>query len=219
MRSFKSAWSVYVAVVAGLLAAAAPSSAQQTRDFYTGMQTGIGYSAVLPDAMLGISVWRHIPSLGFGVFVDAQRSHTNLSGDATYCPPRISPPTTPACTVRVVENEAGLLRNYRHAMVDNDEYLVFNVGGILPLTEEFALVLGAGMARHRAFREYTEIPVEDEDFQVSPTGSYIAPFETEGEWKPQLVSGMLFRAGNSFVIRFGYDTEVSGLGMGLYFAF
>lgn len=219
MRRCMSAWSLYAVAVAVFLAVAAPSAAQQHRDFHSGMETGIGYSGVLPDAAIGVSVWRHIAALGFGIFADAQMSHTRIGNDPTYCPARISPPTTPVCTVRAVETEAGLLRNYRHPMVDSDEYLVFNVGGMLPLTDEFAIMLGAGMARHREYREYSEIPVADEDFQVSPTGSYFAPFEAEPEWKPQLVTGMLFRAGNNFVVRFGYDTEVAGLGAGLYLAF
>lgn len=210
---------VATAVIGFLLATASTAVAQAPRDFHSGIETGIGFSGVLPDAMAGVGAWRLFPGLGFGVFVDAQITPTDIRGESTYCPARVSPPNTPVCTVGAVEDDSGLALNYRHPILDGDEFLILNAGGVLPLTGEFALMLGAGMARHHAYREFTEIPTELEEFQVSPTGAYFAPFTARPEWTLQGVAGMLFRAGDHFVARFGYSTATSGLGVGLYVAF
>jgi hypothetical protein len=185
------------------------------RDFSQGMTSGIGYSGVLPDAMLGVGAWRLFPELGFGLFVDAKRSSGSVEGLENYCPPATRPPNLERCTVETVQRQWPVDFPLR----DVEEYRIVNAGVIRPLTSTFAILGGVGAARRHVFREFTEMIPDDEDWRVSDYGAYYAPLTEAPEWGIQGVVGILLRAGNHLVFRAGYETAPGGFGVGVYLAF
>lgn len=179
-----------------------------SRNFNTGMTTGIGYTPVIPAALLGAGVYKFFGSSGIGVFADWKMTPTSLSGDHEYCPPAIA-----ECTVAWVEfNEPFHLR-----IKDVDEWLVFNAGAVYAVTPEFALMLGGGAVRQTRYFEFLDESDELAD-RVTETGRYYVDDPGTTGWKPQVVGGLLIRAGSRVVFRFGYETAVSGVSMGGYFA-
>jgi hypothetical protein len=188
---------------------------QETRDFHQGIRFGAGYAAVYPDAALGVSAFMNVPSRRFGIFADAKMTPGTVQDEPNFCPPPTRPPNLPRCTVETVQFEWPIDFPLR----DVKEFLIFNAGGFYSITDEFAILLGAGWVRRHDFREFTEMVPDDEDWRVSETGAYYAPYTEEGVWGAQGVLGLLFRAGNHLVFRFGVETEPSGIAVGIYWAF
>jgi hypothetical protein len=189
--------------------------AQEVRDFHQGMRFGIGYAAVYPDAALGASAFMNFPARRFGLFADVKMTPGTVQDEPSFCPPPTRPPNLDRCTVETVQFEWPVDFQLR----DVNEFLIFNAGGFYSITDEFAILLGAGWVRRHDFREFTEMVPDDEDWRVSDTGAYYAPFTEEGVWGAQGVLGLMFRAGNNLVFRFGVDTEPSGFAVGIYWAF
>lgn len=187
---------------------AAPLTAQNARpqrDFNAGLRTGVGYSGVMPDAILGIGAY-HLFRGPMGVFADLKA--TAISGirhDDEYCPPAIT-----QCT-------AGWVVSERNDQLVNDprEWLAFNAGIVYAFTPEFALLLGGGMARESRFREYFDDNV-DPDLRVTFSGAYFVDDDVGPEWKPQAVGGVLLRAGRNLAFRVSYESAIGGLGVGAY---
>jgi hypothetical protein len=99
---------------------------------------------------------------------------------------------------------------------DEDEWLMLNFGGVYALAPEFAIMVGGGAVRKRQIREYL---VESEQLWITPTGTYFVSRDGDGDsWTPQAVVGGLFRASSSLAFSFAYETGVSGLTVGLYWA-
>ena len=194
----------FLAPGAGELEAQGPP----TQNFRAGMTTGIGYAAVIPAALLGAGAYKFFGSSGVGVFADWKMTPTSLTGDSEYCPPGIT-----ECTVTWVN----LNKPFHVRIKDVDEWLVFNAGAVYAVTPEFALMLGGGMVEQTRFHEFLDLS-EDPADRVTPTGRYYVDDPGASGWKPQVVGGLLIRAGSRFVFRFGYETAVSGVSVGGYFA-
>ncbi len=179
--------------------------ANRRADFEGGMRTGIGYSAVIPDVMAGVGAWHLFGSGRFGVFADAKKSFPGLEDDGDYCPPAI-----PSCTVPDVERD-----RLDPKLRDVDEYLIFNLGGVIRVGGEIAFLLGIGPVRHARFREYFD-SANDPEFLITQDGSYWAPHEPASEWTAQAVVGTLIRLSNRIVLRFGYERGPGGISFGGY---
>jgi hypothetical protein len=186
-----------------LVAASAPAvEGQLRRDFHSGMRTAIGYSGVLPDAVAGVGVWNMVAG-PFGVFADAKMTPTSRRDHAMHCPPVLE-----TCTVEYVESQ------YIHNIIrDDDEYMIFNVGGMYAITPEFMFMLGGGAARTRTVREY----FDEAEEPITETGQYFVDHQAEPETELQLVAGMMIRAGDRIAFRFGYETAPGGMSLGGYF--
>lgn len=184
------------------LSAAAKADAQIRRDFHSGMRTAIGYSGALPAAAAGVGVWNMV-STQFGIFADAKMTPTSRRDHAMHCPPTLTP-----CTVAQVEAERNDL-----IIRDDDEYVIFNAGGMYAITREFMFMLGGGLARTRSVREYFD---ESED-PITETGQYFVDHQPDPETTLQLVAGMMIRAGDRLAFRFGYETAPGGMSLGGYF--
>lgn len=214
MTFFRSAIALALCTLAAMSAAHAGAQQELTgRHFGEGFRTGIGYAGVLPDAAIGGSAWQLLTDR-VGMFVDAKFTPSSLTGDADYCPPAATAPA--AVTSCAVEPVHAHWRDF--AVRDESEYLIFNAGAMYILTDEFALLLGAGMARHRRIREYFEnIDWEQgEEPRISRFGRYYVPHEESPGFSPQLVVGGLFRIGSRVALRFGYETAPGGISIGGY---
>ncbi len=192
-------------LVGGSLHAQAPP---QGRTFGSGMMTGIGYTAVMPDVMAGVGIWRFLGDRRIGVFSDFKATLPSIERNRGYCPPEILD-----CRVAWVERERNDL-----AIRDIDEYVIFNLGGLWALTPEFALLLGAGPVRRSLYREFFH-DEEDQEARITDSGGYYVPHDPRSSWAGQVVVGVLVRMGQNLVFRFGYETEPGGMSLGGYWVF
>ncbi len=199
-------------VVAGLLWTL-PAQAQQQMDFLDGISTAIGYTAVLPDVLVGAGVVHLLNGRRFGVFGEAKYTHDSVTDRSNYCPAGARPPVVPECSIGAVQARWNDI-----PLRDLDEHVLVNAGAVLVLTPELALMLGAGMARSRRIREFSENinRLEGEEPRVSELGVYFVPEEESPGWSPQLVAGALFRAGPRLLFRVGYETAPGGMAIGGY---
>jgi hypothetical protein len=186
-----------------LMAGATAPLTAQGRDFHSGMKTGIGYTAALPDVHAGVGIWRMIGDTPFGIFADAKMTVGSRQDEPTYCPAVITP-----CTVETVETQRNDL-----FIRDLDEYRIANAGAMYAITPEFAFMLGAGVAQKRSVREYFD---EEED-PITATGQFFVDHAEDASTEIQAVVGMLIRAGNRLAFRFGYETAPGGMSLGAYF--
>lgn len=202
--------SVSVATLALLLASAGAVATQQAprRTFESGMRTGIGYTAVMPDAMAGIGAWHLFGSGRLGAFADAKLSHPDLTKDEEYCPPAISPCT--AATVRATRPEIWLQ--------DKDQFLIVNAGLVINATPEISFLAGAGPVRRARYTEFASIALDPDEF-ITNSGAYWVPEAPRTVWEVQAVVGMLMRLSGRIVVRFGYETAPGGMSAGGYLAF
>jgi hypothetical protein len=191
-----------VLMVVMLVSSSGSADAQVSRDFHTGMRTGIGYSAVFPDVVAGVGAWHILAGRSFGIFADAKMTVSDLRNDPLHCPSVITP-----CTVEAVES----VRNDIFIR-DDDEYRIFNIGGIYAITGEFMLLLGAGAVQSRTVREY----FDDSEDPITETGTYFVDHETDPDLSMQIVGSMIMRAGNRLAFRFGYETAPGGMSLGAY---
>jgi hypothetical protein len=196
-----------LAILAAPLAAG-PLGAQvkEPRDFRSGLRTGFGYSAVLPDAIYGLGAFHFAGQRPVGVFVDMHL--TALSGirhDKEYCPAGIV-----ECT------NAWVLDNRNDMNVgETKEWLAFNAGLAYALTPEFAVLFGAGMARETIFQEFFD-ETADGAVRLTDSGSYYVENDAAPSWKPQAVIAILMRGGRNLAFRLGYETALGGLDLGAY---
>lgn len=191
-----------------LLAAAAPVDAQTprpSRAFGSGMKYGIGYSAAIPEAVLGVGGFAFLGESRLGLFADAKITVPSLSNDDYYCPPAINP-----CTVDFVEEN----RNDNELQVI-DEWLAFNGGVMYAVTPELAFLGGVGIVRKTQFREFFHDEIDPAE-RVTPTGGYYVDDDAGSGWEPQAVFGALFRAGARLAFRVGYETAPGGMSVGAY---
>jgi hypothetical protein len=179
---------------------------REQRDFRSGIRTGVGYSAVLPPAVYGLSAFHFAGSRPVAVFADVRV--TALSGirnDDTYCPAGIA-----ECT------NAWVLAHRNDQHVDEaTEWLAFNAGLGYALTPEFAVLLGAGMARKTLFQQFFD-ETTDGAVRLTDDGSYYVEDDRAPSWKPQAVIAMLMRGGRNLAFRLGYETALGGLELGVY---
>lgn len=196
------------AAVALLLAAGAVgrAEAQATRDFRSNVRLGIGYSGALPNAVAGAGAFVLLGQSRIGFFADAKMTQPRLSQHHNFCPPALG-----ECNVSWVSAN----RNDYHAR-DEDEWLVFNGGVMYALTNEFAVMLGGGMARREGVREYVH-DEPDVEARITLEGTYFVPLNTDPEWTAQAVIGALIRATNRVAFSVGHETGPGGLTVGLYF--
>ena len=179
------------------------------RTFEQGMRTGIGYTGAIPDAAVGVGAWHLFGSGRFGVFADAKTTFPSKRDSGDYCPDELT-----SCTVPDIEAERGFDIKLREI----DEYLLFNLGGVITVSPEVAFLVGAGPVRHSRIREYYDGST-GADFLITEDGSFYVPHDPPSSWSAQVVVGTLIRLGNRIVLRFGYERGPGGISFGGYWAF
>lgn len=185
------------------------------RGFHGGMNTGIGYSGVLPEVAAGAGAWHFFGSSRIGVFTDAKFTTGSFTGESDYCPDAIE-----VCTLAWVQQNRP--EDPMPPIRDQDEWLLVNAGGMYALSPEFAIMIGGGAARLRRVFELVDwLALEEERPPgaelITPSGRYFVDQEVDPTWQAQLVLGMLFRAGNNLAFRAGYETAPGGMSLGVYF--
>jgi hypothetical protein len=199
--------SLLIAALA-LAAGAGPLDAQTPRParaFGSGMKYGIGYTAAVPEAVLGLGGFAFFGESRLGAFADFKITVPSLSNDDFYCPAPIDP-----CTVDFVEAN----RNDNELQVI-DEWMLFNGGVMYAVTPELAFLAGAGIVRKTVFREFFH-DEQDPAERITPTGGYYVDDDEGSGWEPQFVGGVLFRAGPRLAFRIGYETAPGGMSVGAY---
>jgi hypothetical protein len=181
-------------------------------NFRTGSSTGIGYKGLMPDALAGVGAWHIFGGTPFGIFADAKLKPSSVADKDTYCPPRLLAQTG-ECT-----NEA--VNAHRNDLYLNDEteWLTVNAGGMYVLSDEFAIMLGAGVARSKRFSQYVD-ETEQIEARITPSGRYIVPWTGGEVTEAQATLGLLFRAGPRVSFSFGYETAPKQMAVGLYVIF
>jgi hypothetical protein len=184
-------WSGLLAL-AVLLAGAEAAAAQGTsgQQGY-GIQriTGVGYTGVLPEALLGAGVIHFFPGRAIGLFADWKMTYESLTD---------SPAFLPDLDINTVTDPVVRAEN---------EWLVFNGGVLVQVSPDFALMGGLGLADRRRIYEFIDLAGEFSYLVEDP--------ETSG-WKRNVVFGLLFRGGNDISFRFGLESGPRRLSVGAY---
>ena len=187
--------------------AVAPLDAQTrpSRAFGSGMRYGFGYTAAVPEAVLGAGGFAFLGESRVGVFADFKLTVPSLTGDDDHCPPALT-----FCTIDFVTSE----RNDAELQTI-DEWMLFNGGAMVAITPELVVMGGAGIARRTRFREFFH-DEQDPSERITPTGGYYVDDDDGSGWEPQFVGGVMFRAGPRLAFRFGYETAPGGMSIGAY---
>jgi hypothetical protein len=202
-----------VLVMLVLVAAAATDAAAQNipeRNFYTGMRRAVGYSGQVPEALLGVGAWAFLGESRFGVFVDGKMTYPKYSSHSNYCPPALQ-----TCSVEWVEANRLSGDNADFIIRDENDWFILNGGMAYAVAPEFAVMVGAGMARRSRVREYLD-DEESAELRITESGSYFAP-HGDTKWEPQAVASVMMRASNYIAFSFGVETGPRGMTVGLYF--
>jgi hypothetical protein len=203
VRSLRTAATVLVLTGTCTFSAAAQDGTP--RNFHSGMAWGFGYSGTIPEAYAGAGGWHFLKGRGIGVFADGKITVPSFTGHRNFCPASLQ-----QCSITWVEQN----RN-DFAITDENEWLIINGGGMYAFTPEFALMLGAGMARLKRVREYVD-PEEDSSIRITEQGNYYVPHDPEHSWTAQGVVGLLLRAGNRLALSLGYETAPRGMTIGVF---
>jgi len=151
--------------------------------------TGLGYTGVLPEALIGAGVIHFFEGRGLGFFADWKMSHQSL---------RDSPAFLPDLDINTVTDPVVRTEN---------EWLVFNGGILVQVSPDFALMGGLGLADRRRIYEFIDLAGEFSYLVQDP--------ETSG-WKRNVVFGLLFRGGSDVSFRFGLESGPRRMSVGAY---
>lgn len=151
--------------------------------------TGLGYTGVLPEALIGAGVFHFFAESSFGIFADWKMTHNSL---------RDSPAFLPDLDINTVTDPVVRTEN---------EWLVFNGGILFQINPDFALMGGLGLADQRRIYEFIDLAGEFSYLVQDP--------ETSG-WKRNVVFGLLFRGGNDVSFRFGLESGPRRMSVGAY---
>lgn len=152
--------------------------------------TGVGYTAVFPEALLGAGVLHFFSSGTWGVSGDWKMSSGDLRDHGAYREP---PPDQ--TTLDPV-------------MKTTDQWQVFNVAIMRVLSDEMAIMLGWGLAERVRIHEHIDTQREE---------SYYTQNRKESGWMGNPMVGLLFRGGRSVAFRFGLERGPRRLSSGVYF--
>lgn len=201
MRRVAGSWCT-LAAAAVLMATMAGGAAAQGRAISNPdnpMKTGIGYHGVFPVAKLGIDAWHFIGATRFGVFANAKATFPTWRSKSHYCPE-----TLESCSTEDVRDTGGSILYLR----DRTDWMLLNAGAMYALSPDFALRVGAGVARRRPVAEFV-----DESHEVIANSTFLVPYPND-RWDVQYVGSILLRVSNSLALTFGYETEPRGLALG-----
>jgi hypothetical protein len=175
-----------------LPAAHASLSAQASRagdGFGESRVFGIGYSAVIPEANLGASLFYFPASARIGFFADAKMTPRSLRDQ-----PAFVGDVTPA------DVRDPLLRT-------TSEWRVLNAGVAVPVSPDFVILLGGGAAHLREILEFVDLAGEF---------SYLGEDPSRTGWGGNAVFGLLIRGGREVGFRFGLESAPRKLSVGVY---
>jgi hypothetical protein len=113
----------------------------------------------------------------------------------------------------ITELETDLSPERRFATLTNEEWRVFNLSLVRPITTEAPLLIGGGIAHHATIREYRDLGKPEH----LRGGTYFLEDEAASGWRPTALVGLLFRGGESVVFAAGFDWAPRSLTLGILY--
>ena len=168
------------------------------------MRGGFGWAGTLPDALLGAAGFYMFQGNRWGVYVDAKIPHDSLKRSANF---------QGNLTIAQVESE--FPANRRIPIFVVEEWRLFNVGFVRPLTEETAIVLGGGVAHFSAVQEYSD----EGEMPLTRSGFYFVEDELRSGWEPNLLVSAMFRVGTSIAFNAGFEWAPKSFTFALLYTF
>jgi hypothetical protein len=170
----------------GALAAQIPRSGD---GFGESRVLGMGYSAVIPEANMGVGLFYFPASSKVGFFADAKMTPRSLRDQPGFLG-----------HVNPIEVRDPLLRT-------TNEWRVLNAGIALPLNPDFVILLGGGAAHLREILEFVDLAGEF---------SYLGEDPSRTGWRSNAVLGLMIRGGREIGFRFGLESAPRKLSVGVY---
>lgn len=204
MRRSYPAWPLfsYALCLLGVALTSAPAVAQRVIPPQTRPQFGIGYVANAPDAMAGGAAYVILPGAGgIGLYVDAKfdvNKPTSQRGyDATATSLQVA--SMPGSTYRSTEGG----------------WQSFNVAVIRPLTAQFWIYAGAGVA------QLTRYDLYDVNIASNVGFGGVAWVENPAtsETRTNVLAGIMTRLSSHLTAQFGYESQPKGVTVGVTLRF
>ena len=150
---------------------------------------GIGYSAVIPEANLGASLFYFPAASRVGFFTDAKMTPRSLRDQPAF-----------VGDVAPADVRDPVLRT-------TSEWRVLNAGVAVPVSPDFVILLGGGAAHLREILEFVDLAGEF---------SYLGEDPSRTGWNGNAVLGLLIRGGKEVGFRFGLESAPRKLSVGVY---
>lgn len=189
-------------VLAGMLLYSPPAAAQVTggQPLFTQMSTGVGWTGVVPDALLGAGVFQMLGGSGWGLYADGKMTHDRPSSRNGF----LEGETVATITAQYPDHIRG---------PERAEWLFLNLGIIRELTPQFALFGAGGVARHSVTREYFDPNAPGE--RITPSGIYYVENDRASlGWGATGMGGFLLRIGEPIVISAGFESNSQSITLG-----
>ena len=201
MSSFRraiAAATLPLCLTALILAAAAPAAGQQDPEALSRTQFGVGFVGNAPDALLGGGAYVILPRWGgIGLYVDAKFDYSNPTGERGW---------DASVTSAEVANDVG-----GDFIKREESWQSFNVALVRPLSPTISAYAGAGVARGKAYDLFEVGLASDVGFG----GVVWAEDPPSEETKVNILFGVITRISSRISAHFGYDTQPSGITVGL----
>jgi len=164
-----------------------------------GVQTGLGWAASMPDAMLGAGGFYMFGDRRWGLYADVKIPH-----DSDRRSPDFQGNLSLA-QVQEFEEQA------RIEVRSSEEWRLLNLAVIRALSPQSTLFAGGGLARKSVIREFgdnTETP-------LTRTGFYFVEDENLSGWHPNFTFGMILRGGERVIFLSGFESATASFSLGI----
>jgi hypothetical protein len=196
------AW--FALAVALAVAAPSPGAAQllPPEDLEFSMRGGLGWAGTVPDALLGAAFFYMLPGRRIGLYADAKIPHDSA---------KRSPLFQDDLTIAEVLEEFPIER--RLPAGRQDEWQIFHLGLVRPISEVAALVVGGGIAHRAVIQEYGD----DGDPPLTPSGYYFVEDEAVSGWEGTLTVAAIFAGGESIAFSAGFELAPRSFSLGVFY--
>lgn len=163
------------------------------------VQFGAGYVGNAPDVLGGGMAYAIFPALGgLGVYVDAKFDIDSPENDLAF---------SPGLTRAEVLSDP----DYQGAqfLSTDESYRSFNIGVVRPLRPTLFLYAGGGLTQRSVYYLYS-VPQQGQS-----DNALLVSAPDEDENKVNLMAGLILRISSVLSSQFGFETEPSGVTIGL----
>lgn len=159
---------------------------------------GIGYTANLPNQLVGVSGHFVSPSVlgGLGIYVDAKMDNSSPRDEEGYLP------DLTAEEVEDTRNDPIFRRE--------GSWQTVNVALMKPVTPQMVVYAGAGMSKTTEYNEYF-----DEAREMGRLGFYWVEDADRSGTFANFLGGVYFQLGESFAVQLGGESRPAGFTMGV----
>lgn len=180
------------------LASAAPAAGQNDPAALSRTQFGVGYVGNAPDALVGGGAYFIVPKWGgVGLYVDAKFDVANPTDERGW---------DASVTAAQVANDIG-----GDFIKREESWRSFNVALVRSFSPTISAYAGAGVAKSTAY-DLFDVAL---DSGVGYGGVVWAEDPASEETKVNVLFGIITRISSRISAHFGYDTQPSGVAVGL----